>query len=37
MISANTALNSTTKDLLYSILRENYDANYTKRNIEKAC
>ena len=35
MISANTALNSTTKDLLYSILRENYDANYTKRNIEK--
>lgn len=35
MISANTALNSTTKDLLYLILRENYDANYTKRNIEK--
>ena len=35
MISANTAINSTAKDLLYSILRENYDANYTKRNIEK--
>lgn len=35
MISANTAQNSTTKDLLKAIMQANYDSHFTKKHINK--